>query len=191
MHKKHLFIGLALVAFSAVIAGTVYAWSAPSSDVGRSVAMSIPDESSYQITGNSMSPTIQNGDWLAVDSHIGTLHRGQIVILRFPTNDSKLLCRRIVAVGGDRVVMKYYANVKITTVYTNANTSGIVYPSESQPNGNAYGEYDTIVAPGTVYVIGDNAVPGASYDSDEWGVLPDSDVVGAVVKRLSPSPTNF
>jgi hypothetical protein len=87
--------------------------------------------------------------------------------------------------------MRYYSNVKTTTVYSLIHPNVIAFLSGLAPNGNDYGEYDTTVSLGTVYVVGDNTPPGVSYDSDEWGLVPTSDIVGLVVKRITPSARNF
>lgn len=138
-----------------------------------------------------MAPTIKDGDWLLARKDFKRLAPGLIVIMKYPKDESKVYCRRIIAVAGDRVVMKYYSNVKVTTVYNRANPNGTVFPGNANPKGNAFGEYDANVTSGNVYVVGDNTAPGGSYDSDEWGLLPISDIVGVVERRTSPEPTNF
>ena len=134
-----------------------------------------------------MAPTLLSGDSILVAKDPAAITRGQLVVFREPGDSSKLFCRRVVALAGDRVVMKYYSNVKITTVYTRNLPQGVAFPAGIVPNGNAYGEYTTSVAPGTFYVVGDNSVPGASYDSDEWGLLPRANVVGVVLSQTAPS----
>jgi signal peptidase I len=187
MHKKYLLVAAALVGITGIIAGTVYAWNSQSSDVGRPISTAIPGEIRYKIIGDSMAPTLLNGDSILVTKNAAEIARGQLVVLRDPGDQSKLFCRRVVAVAGDRVVMKYYSNVKITTVYSRMQPEGVAFPADIVPNGDAYGEYTTNVAPDTFYVVGDNSVPGASYDSDEWGLLPRADVVGVVLSQTSSS----
>lgn len=191
MKKNVLLVIGAIAATSLVVAGIAYAWSSKPSDV--TAPTPTPDASivKYHVIGSSMDPTINDGDWLLVDTKIGSIVPGEIIILRYPKDESTIYCRRVVAVAGDKVVMKYYSNVKITTVFSASDPNGVVFPQNALPNGNAYGEYDATVSAGNVYVVGDNTAPGGSFDSDEWGLLPLDDIVGLVTKRVSPDPRSF
>jgi len=188
--KKKVLIWTAGVAALAlmVVAGGVYALRGGSSDVGKPQPTPDRDLVRYHVVGTSMDPTIKDGDWLLAKTDFKSINRGDLVIMRYPKDISKVYCRRVVAVGGDRVVMKYYSNVKLTTVFTPDKPSGTVFPSGVAPVGNSYGEYDATVDQGTYYVVGDNTVPGGSYDSDEWGLLPKADLAGVVTERTSPDP---
>jgi signal peptidase I len=189
--KKRLFlIAVALMA-AALIAGLVFALNAKASDVSKPITT--PDENTvrYHVVGTSMDPTIKDGDWLLASTTVKTVKRDDVVIMRYPKDETKVYCRRVLGVSGDRIVMKYYSNVKITTVYSKEHPEGIIFPQNVVAGGNAYGEYETTVGQDELYVVGDNTVPGASYDSDEWGLLPKSDVTGVVTKRLEPNPRTF
>lgn len=174
-----------------VVAGGVYALRGGQSDVSRPQPTPDSHMVRYHVVGSSMDPTIKDGDWLLAKTDFKNLNRGDLVIMRYPKDESKVYCRRVIAVRGDKVVMKYYSNVKLTTVFTPGNPAGTVFPSGVTPTGNQYGEYDTTVDQGSYYVVGDNTVPGGSYDSDEWGLLPQADVAGIVIERTSPSPRKF
>ncbi len=191
MKRKYVFISSIAVGTFLLFAGGVYAWRAQSSDVSKPVPTPDTNTVRYHVLGTSMGPTINDGDWLLARTEVKTMKRGDIVIMRYPKDDTKIYCRRIVAVAGDKVVMKYFSNVKLTTVYSQEHPDGVVFPRNVAPSGNAYGEYDADVAAGELYVVGDNAVPGGSFDSDEWGMLPIGDVTGVVVKRISPNPQAF
>jgi signal peptidase I len=160
-------------------------------------AASTPDQAAedplmarFHVVGDSMNPTIKDGDWLLIRRQ-ETPQRGDVVVLRIPSDQTKLFCRRVVAVGGDRVVTRNYAGVKTTTVFSKDHAEGVVFPDHTAPLGSSYDEKETLVQTGDYFVVGDNTVPGASYDSDDWGVLPLSDIVGVVKKRTQPSPRTF
>ncbi|MDB5178954.1 MAG: signal peptidase [Patescibacteria group bacterium] len=191
MKKKILLIFGGTLVASVLALGAVYAWNSNGSDVGKPASTPEAGHVKYHVRGNSMSPTIKDGDWLMAKLEASGVKRGDVIILHYPKDTSKIYCRRVAAVGGDRVVMKYFSNVKLTTVYTPADPEGISYPQGAVPNGNAYGQYEMTVGAGALYVIGDNAVPGGSYDSDEWGTLPVTDVAGIVDHRVEPSPRTF
>jgi signal peptidase I len=190
--KKYVPLLLICVSLAGLaVLGVGSALGSKPSDV--SIPVSTPDASlvRYHVVGTSMSPTINDGDWLLADTKVRSFQPGIIIILRYPKDQSTLYCRRIIAVAGDKVVMKYYSNVKITTVYDSSHPGGTVFPQGIIPNGNAYGEYDSTVTPGNVYVVGDDTAPGGSFDSDEWGLLPVGDIVGVVIRRTSPAPHVF
>jgi signal peptidase I len=191
MRIKTLIWAAGILVVMLVVAGGVYAWRGRPSDVSR--PQPTPDSNlvRYHVVGTSMDPTIKDGDWLLARTDVKTVQRGNLVVMRYPKDETKVYCRRVIAVGGDKVVMKYYSNVKLTTVFTPDNPQGSVFPAGVTPVGNPYGEYDATVDMGSYYVVGDNTVPGGSYDSDEWGLLPQADVAGVVTERTSPDPRKF
>jgi signal peptidase I len=138
-----------------------------------------------------MMPTLQEKDWLMVRMHLPEVRRGDMVVFKLPEDETKLLCRRAVGLPGDKITTRFYANVKITTVYSQAHLEGEVFPAGINSRDKPYNEQETIVEPGKVFVVGDNAVPGASYDSDDWGLLPMENLVGRVERRLEPNPKSF
>jgi Signal peptidase, peptidase S26 len=76
-------------------------------------------------------------------------------------------------------------------VYGENGAQKLVFPKGKAANGNAYGEFDTTVSANSFYVVGDNTAPGASSDSDQWGLVPRADIVGVVVRRVSPDSRVF
>lgn len=144
----------------------------------------------FHVVGNSMSPTIKDADWLLIRQQ-EMPQRGEIAVIHIPQEQSKLFCRRIVGIGGDKVVTRTYSNVKITTVYNSQHPEGMVYPQDIRPEGSVYEEHETIVGAQHFFAVGDNAVPGGSYDSDEWGTIGRADIVGIVKQRIEPSPRSF
>jgi signal peptidase I len=144
----------------------------------------------FHVVGDSMSPTIKDADWLLIRQQ-QLPQRGDIAVIHIPDEQSKLFCRRIVAVGGDKVVTRTYSNVKITTVYNSQHPEGALYPDNVKPEGSVYEEREIVVKDQEFFAVGDNAVPGASYDSDEWGTIGRSDIVGIVKQRTTPNPRSF
>ena len=191
MNRKLLLIfGIGVLA-SGLVLGGMYAMASKPSDVGQPESTPEAHTVRYHVVGTSMEPTIIDGDWLLARTDAKAFKAGDIVIMQYPKDETKVYCRRVVAVGGDKVVMRYYSNVKITTVYSAAHPEGVQFPADATGTGNVYGEYTTEVPSGSLYVVGDNAAPGGSFDSDEWGTLPVGKVAGLVSKRLSPNPAVF
>lgn len=65
--------------------------------------------STFVITGDSMEPTLKNGQKIIKTAYYKPdqpLNRGDIVILKDPTDANKILVKRVIAKEGDRVQMK-------------------------------------------------------------------------------------
>ncbi len=60
----------------------------------------------FYIPSKSMSPTIQQGDYLIVKKDIRTLSREEIVVFKYPKNPDVFFIKRCVAVGGDKIFIK-------------------------------------------------------------------------------------
>ena len=61
------------------------------------------------VKGHSMEPSLHDGDRLVVDriaANFGDVHRGDVVVLRYPRNIAIDFVKRIVAIPGDRVAMR-------------------------------------------------------------------------------------
>jgi len=63
---------------------------------------------SYRAPSSSIAPTVDAGDFIAVDtrsSTLGSLHVGDVVIVESEQKPGEILLRRIVATGGQHVVI--------------------------------------------------------------------------------------
>ncbi len=153
---------------------------------------------SYQVEGQSMETTLQNGDRLIVNKLPATLakatskdfvpERGKIIIFEQTggfESSSRHLIKRVIGVPGDRVVVK---DGKVT-VYNSANPTGF--------NPDTSGEYtapettkitsgnvDITVKEGQVFVLGDNRANSA--DSRIFGAVNSSSITGELVMRILP-----
>lgn len=154
---------------------------------------------SYQVDGESMETTLQNGDRLIVDKVPRTLaritghtyipHRGDIVIFN-QTNlpdtsfgQTKQLIKRVIGVPGERVKVD---NGKITVYnkefpqgFNPDTSSGYKIDAKSTP-----GEVDVTLAKDQIFVSGDNR-PN-SEDSRYFGPINANDIVGKLTLRLLP-----
>lgn len=129
----------------------------------------------------SMQPTFAEGDNLLVEKigfRLGALHRGDIVIVKRPDMDKKLI-KRLVAVEGDRV------QVKDGKLYVNGKEFLIGLPAEPvTPDGDKPGYTDLTLKKGQAYVLGDNRP--YSEDSTEFGPIQMDWIVGRAVFRFYP-----
>lgn len=191
MKKKALLIFSMFIAGTMVVAGAGLALSSRPTDITSLQRDAVGNTIRFRDVGSAMSPAINNGDWLIATTKFSNVSAGDVVVFKYPKDPSLIYVRRVVGVAGDRVVTRYYSNVKITTIYNIAHPKGIQIPLAATPNGNAYGQYESVVAPNAFYVEGDNVVPGSSSDSDEWGLLPRGDILGIVTARTNPNPRHF
>lgn len=136
----------------------------------------------YIVSGNSMVPTFQNGDYLIVDQltyRFEDPKRGDVIVFRYPRDTSKFFIKRIIGLPGETVELK----------------SGIItIRNASAPEGFIVQEtYDTsffddtmtiTLTNGEYFVLGDNRI--ASLDSRSWGALPEELLVGRAFVRLFP-----
>jgi signal peptidase I len=154
---------------------------------------------SYEVYGPSMQTTLYNGDRLIVLKAPRTwsklLHktympeRGQVVIFTKAdlvldnTEGSKQLIKRVVALPGERVVVKD----GILTVYSADRPEGF-QPDKEGAYGGAIkhtgidGEWT--VNDGQVFVCGDNR--DNSLDSRTFGPIDTKDIVGTAAFRFLP-----
>jgi signal peptidase I len=154
---------------------------------------------SYEVDGPSMQTTLHNQDRLIVyklpktlarlEGHDYIPNRGDIVIftkqdsLAFGTDQSRQLIKRVIALPGERVVVK---DGKIT-VYNKAHPNGFDpddNPLYSKVIVTTPGDIDLTVPPGDVYVCGDNRPD--SLDSRSFGPIAAKDIVGRLVLRVYP-----
>ncbi len=129
----------------------------------------------------SMQPTFVEGDNLLVEKlgyRFGDLHRGDVVIVKRPDMNEKLI-KRLVAVEGDRV------QVKDGKLYVNGKQFLIGLPSEPvTPNGDLPEYTDLTLKKGEAYVLGDNRP--FSKDCTEFGPIQKNWIVGRAVFRFYP-----
>ena len=128
----------------------------------------------FVVSGTSMVPTFQNGDYLIVDKisyELGNPHRGDVVVFRYPKNPSQFFIKRVIGLPGETVDItngqveivkdgkttvldeKYLPADLKTYIYDNSGISPL--PEEVTLKSDQY------------FVLGDNR--GESLDSRIFG----------------------
>jgi signal peptidase I len=124
------------------------------------------------VSGMSMTPTLQPGDAvLAVRRRGASVHRGHVVIMRYPGSEAPRG-----ASGGSRVAPRQ-PNETEWVIKRVAATGGDRVPVSVRPATSG----TTIVPNGKLVVLGDNS---RSLDSRVWGLIGVDDVIATVLARL-------
>lgn len=131
------------------------------------------------VKGHSMEPCLHDGDRLVVDRvsyELGTVKRGDVVVLRYPKNPAVDFVKRIVALPGDRVRMHHGQLLVNDTV---ADDYGCILDVQDLP--------EFAVPERQFFVLGDNRP--ISCDSREFGLVPQELLKGKVRVRFWPLAT--
>ena len=125
----------------------------------------------FYIPNSSMSPTLLSGDMLFADMSYNcptcfkAVKRGDVAIFVYPDNRTQYYIKRIVALPGDTIA------IDAGDMIINGRPSPDTFSGDPSVNMD-----DHKVAPGHVFVLGDNRT--ASRDSRHFDDVPLSDVVG-------------
>ena len=156
---------------------------------------------SFNVEGPSMETTMYTGDRLIVNRLPVTIsqlkntqytpERGQVIVFKNPHFNPEIgreqyIVKRVIAFASERVVVKNGT----VTVY-NTEFPGGFDPdptiNHNEPGQPTSGDVDTVVAQGTIFVMGDHREGAYSCDSrDCMGTIPLFDVVGPVSLRIFP-----
>lgn len=166
----------------------------------------------FRIPSGSMLPSLLIGDFILVNKFsygirlpvinkkiidIGTPKRGDVMVFRFPRDESVNYIKRVVAVPGDRIVYegkKLYVNGQLVpqtpgSSYAVQQDGEILYEAARyterldgvehdillSPRPD-HGTVDRVVPPGHYFVMGDNR--DHSNDSRYWGLVSERHLVG-------------
>ncbi|MCL4391978.1 signal peptidase I [Patescibacteria group bacterium] len=136
----------------------------------------------FLVSGSSMVPTFQNGDYLLVDEltyHFRTPERGEVIVLRYPKDPAEYFIKRVIGLPGETVTIKD-GRVMVTD---QSEHLVLNEPYIDQPM-NVSQNFTETLGSNEYFVMGDNR--NYSYDSRSWGPVPSSDIVGVVRLRLWP-----
>ena len=136
----------------------------------------------FIVSGSSMVPTFQNGQYLIVDElsyKLETPKRDDIIVFRYPKDPSKFFIKRIIGLPNETV------DIKGSDVYiTNAeHPEGFKLDQPFVENKSENNIHFQLKAD-EYFVMGDNR--SGSSDSRYWGAVPKELLIGRVFLRLFP-----
>ena len=126
---------------------------------------------SFLVQGQSMEPTLHNGERLLVDKltyRFREPQRGEIIVFRYPSDPRRRFIKRIIGLPGDRL------EIRDNVVYLNGRPL-----DEPYIKGPTYGEYPPVtVKPGHFFVLGDNRNNSEDSRYEDVGQVPRRNVGG-------------
>jgi len=138
----------------------------------------------FIVEGTSMYPTFDTFHYLIVDQISYRFHepqRGDVVVFRFPLNNSKFLIKRIIGLPHERVVL----HDTTTTIYNEQHPDGFVLSEPYvQPKNALPSDMSVTLGDNEYFVMGDNRK--VSADSRYWGPLERERIIGRAYMRLFP-----
>ncbi|MCI7675667.1 MAG: signal peptidase I [Phascolarctobacterium sp.] len=138
----------------------------------------------YMVEGSSMYPTLKNHERLIVDKlsyFVTNPKRGEIVVFRFPKDESRDFIKRVIAVGGDTIEMRD------GQVFVNGQALKEDYIYKNDPKGKNISSYrKTIVPEGTIFVLGDNRNNSEDSRFADVGFVPHKLVKGRALVCFWP-----
>jgi len=121
----------------------------------------------YRIDGNSMNPTLFNGEYLIINNFVYDLdepQRGDIIVFKHPRNELNLI-KRVIGLPGDMV------EINGGRVRVNGIALDEPYIQDAPNYDNSW-----VVPDDQYFVLGDNR--NNSSDSHSWGFLPKDHLLG-------------
>lgn len=137
----------------------------------------------FVVSGSSMQPTFENGDYLIIDElsyRLGEPKRYDVVVFRYPGDTKKFFIKRIIGLPNETVVIQG----EDVIIKNEENLQGfkIEQPYVKQ---NSVGELAYKLKDSEYFVLGDNR--RASSDSRFWGPVHRKYLIGKPVLRLLPT----
>ncbi len=139
----------------------------------------------FYVKGASMEPNFYDHQYLIVDELSYRLHqprRGDVVVLRNPSNESEFFIKRLIGLPGDHLTVRNGSIYLATPEHPNG---GRLDESAYLPAGRlTFGDVDMTLGTDQYFVMGDNRA--ASLDSRSFGPIPRKEIIGRAAVRAWP-----
>ena len=137
----------------------------------------------FIVSGASMVPTFQNGQYLIVDQLTYRFEKpknGDVIVFKYPKDPSKYFIKRVIGIPGDTIAI----NGNVITLTDKEHPDGLVLQEPYIAHMNPTTSLTEVLGDGEYFVMGDNR--DNSSDSRMWGILPEDLIVGRAFLRLFP-----
>lgn len=136
----------------------------------------------FLVSGSSMEPTFQDGNYLLVDELTYRLRepkRGEVLVFAYPGNRSVYYIKRLIGLPNETVT------IIDDKVEVRASSGGELILKEPYIASSAtMSNMEIVLKDNQYFMMGDNR--NFSFDSRSWGPLNKADIIGAVRLRLWP-----
>lgn len=138
----------------------------------------------FLVSGASMEPNFKSGDYLLVDEityRFREPQRGEVIVFRYPGNESTYYIKRIIGLPGERISIK---NGEIA-VYSGDYSKKTILEEYYLPSDiKTSNDKEIVIGNSEYFVLGDNRQ--YSFDSRNWGNLQKAEIIGLTRLRLWP-----
>ncbi len=127
-----------------------------------------------KVEGTSMMPGLEDQERIFVNKFVyrwEPIHRGDIVVFRYPRDTSKSYIKRVIGVAGDRI------RIENGQVYVNGEALDEDYVPTDYADARSYSEI--VVPPYSFFVLGDHRT--MSNDSRDFGAVNERYIYGKAV----------
>lgn len=136
----------------------------------------------FIVSGSSMVPTFEDGEYLVVDEisyRLNNPKRDDVIIFRYPNDTTKFFIKRIIGLPNETIDIK--GNEVIIINKENPGGFKLAEPYvKNTSSNNTHFELKNE----EYFVMGDNRI--ASSDSRYWGAVSEKLIVGRAFLRLLP-----
>ena len=131
------------------------------------------------VSGTSMVPTLNDGDWLAITGITADLRHGDIVVVTQPWNRNIPIIKRVIGLPGDTIFIDFENGI----VYRNGKMLSEPYIAE--PTHKYYDvEFPLTVPEGKIFAMGDNRNDSLDSRSSQIGLIDERYVLGRAFFRF-------
>ncbi len=132
------------------------------------------------VQGDSMEPTLHDGDWLAV-SALSPVQNSDVVIVTQPNSLDKPLVKRVIAMGGEKVDIDFISHV--LTVDDKVLDEPYI-AAVTEESGDV--QFPLVVPEGQVFVLGDNRNNSLDSRFSVIGCIDENYILGVAKYRVYP-----
>ncbi len=131
------------------------------------------------VSGTSMVPTLNDGDWLAITGITADLRHGDIVVVTQPWSRNIPIIKRVIGLPGDTIFIDFENGI----VYRNGEMLSEPYIAE--PTHKYYDvEFPLTVPEGKIFAMGDNRNDSLDSRSSQIGLIDERYVLGRAFFRF-------
>ncbi len=134
------------------------------------------------VDGNSMNPTLNDGDRLLITNGVKDAEYGDIIVASQPNPLEKTLIKRVIATEGQQVNIDFEKGI----VYVDGVELSESYIADPTTLSEGL-QFPVTVPEGCVFVMGDNRLHSTDSRSPLIGFIEQDYIMGKVIVRIMPS----